>query len=270
MKYLLALLMLAQAAAAQELPSMVKPFPSEDSSNVPTVAPKANSEIEATVKEAGRVDETAAGVADPAPTSTGSGAGPFLRSTKQKRDHSTGTVLVGYQLITSWLPSKKTVSYTHIFNENWSVELEYAWSSLSDPVPGVELGEISEKRFTLAARRYFGNSFHVLVGPYYNKFDAELGGSILNNVSNTSDVGFKVEGLGLATGVGNRWQWKSGFTLGVDWARINIPLVETKVEDRVLGSISDSGDRGDVRDVISAFNNIPTFVLFGVNLGYTF
>jgi hypothetical protein len=189
--------------------------------------------------------------------------------TEDLRADSAGTVLVGYQFLTTWIPSKLTFSYTHIFNKRWSLEGEYSGGSISFPVVGVDLGKITEKRYSLQLRRYGGNSFHTSFGLSYSEFKARLGSDFLDDMGNEIKSSFEVENLGLTAGFGNRWQWENGFTLGLDWARINIPLFETAVNDKVLKQI-DKGDRADVRKVIRTFNRIPTFVLLGLNLGLTF
>jgi hypothetical protein len=190
---------------------------------------------------------------------------PRTYSSKENRGDSFGTVMVGYQLITSWIPSKGTLSYTQNFNEKWSLEAEYSQASISDPVIGVDLGHIKEWRANLQARRFTGNSFNFSFGPVYSHFDAKLGTDF--GVSYNSK--FSAENLGLSGGFGNRWQWKNGLTLGIDWMRLNIPIFETKIDDDVLDDISGS-DSDDIKDAISTFNRVPTFVLLGLNIGYTF
>jgi hypothetical protein len=192
------------------------------------------------------------------------------KKSKSKRDDSLGTVMVGYQLLTTWIPSKKLISYTHIFNDKWSLEFEYARSSLSVPIIAIDLGEVSERRYSLLARRYVGNSFHYTFGPYFNQFDAEVGSSILNRIGTETTSSFETAGGGLALGIGNRWHWDNGFTLGLEWFRMNVPLFVTKVESRILNNVSDDDDEDDIQTVIRRFNRIPTFVLFGIKLGYTF
>ncbi|HXH29618.1 MAG TPA: hypothetical protein VNJ01_02285 [Bacteriovoracaceae bacterium] len=268
MNLFLIFLFFIPASFAQTFPSSSQPFPSEESQIVPTTSQGTESKVEQAVEEASEVSDDSVTATAPS-TEVEEVVRPYLHS-RDHRDASTGTIMVGYQLLTTWLPFKLTASYTHIFNRKWSTELEYTSGSLSDPIPGVDLGRIKEKRISLVARRYTGNSFHFIFGGYFNDFDAHLGSSILSQMGSVPESGFRVQGLGLATGIGNRWQWQNGITAGIDWLRVNIPLIETRVEDKVLKDISDDSDRGDVKEVISAFNDIPTFVLFGLNVGYTF
>lgn len=181
-----------------------------------------------------------------------------------------GSVMIGYQFLSTWLPSKKTISYTHIFNEKWSLEGEYSWSTISFPVVGIDLGEIKEQRYTLQARRYLGNSFHFTFGAVLSDFKARLGSDFLDDMGNEIRSDFKVENIGITAGMGNRWQWQNGVTVGIDWFRMNMPLFETELDDNVLKSIPGGEDQDEVKKVIRVLNRLPSFVLLGVNLGYTF
>lgn len=229
-------------------------YPTENSAVVPELVKPETSPIKETIENA-------------EPT-VPEGAIDFTSSVN--RANSKGSIMIGYQLITSWLPSKKSVSYTHIFNEKWSLEGEYSWSTINDPFFWVDLGSIREERFNLQARRYVGNSFHFSFGAVYSEFRAKLGSDFLNDFGREISSSFRAQNIGVTGGIGNRWQWKNGFTVGVDWIRLNVPVVSTYVRDDVLDSISDDDEQDDVKKVINTFNRIPTFVLFGLNLGYTF
>lgn len=239
-------------------------YPTEDSPVVPEVVKPETSPVEETVNNADPEVEK----------------GPITKkieefkknmtSSRENRDDSTGSIMVGYQLITSWLPSKKSVGYTHIFNEKWSLEGEYSWSTISDPLFWIDLGSIREERFILQARRYVGNSFHFSFGAAYSEFNAKLGSDFLDDFGNELRSSFEAQNVGLTGGIGNRWQWSNGITVGIDWIRINVPVMSTYIRDDVLDSISEDDEQEDVKDVIDTFNRIPTFVLFGLNVGYTF
>ena len=266
MNILVLFLFLVSPSYAQvTTPGIVNPpFPTEESLVVPEMVKPETSAVEEVVENADPVKEQ----------------GPVekkieefekdIHTTRANRANSTGTIMVGYQLITSWLPSKKTIGYTHIFNEKWSLEGEYSFSNISDPLFWIDLGEIEEKRFNLQARRYVGNSFHFSFGLVYSQFSAKLGSDFLDDLGQELHSSFEAENIGLTGGIGNRWQWSNGITAGIDWIRLNVPVIHTNVRDDVLDSISEDDEQDDVKDVIKTFNRIPTFVLFGLNIGYTF
>lgn len=191
--------------------------------------------------------------------------GKIIRS-EYLRENSIGTVMLGYQPFTTWIPGKWAASYTHIFDRNWSLEGEYSRGTLSVPVFSVDIGEIKEERATLQARYYPGNSYNWSVGLMYQRGEAELGADI--PATSSLDV-FEMESFGATLGFGNRWQWDNGITFAVDWFRVNQPLFGRWENESVLKTVSDN-DRDDLKKIMRAFNTLPTFIFLGIHLGYTF
>lgn len=245
MKFLVLFLFIIQMAFAQ-----TAELPTENSEVVPVIEKPAESPIEEVVDEAKPIE-----------------AEKGTLTSRENRSASNGTVMFGWEPFATWIPSKWGLSYTQIMNEKWSIELEYYTGSINSDYVGVDLGVVRERRFTLQARKYTGNSFHYSFGPVLSDFHARLGSSIVASDYSSS---FSAQNLGIAGGIGNRWQWSNGVTFGIDWFRISIPVFETKVEDDVLDDITDSGDSEDIKNIIRTFNRVPTFVLFGLNIGYTF
>lgn len=198
-------------------------------------------------------------------------AKPSSGNSRERRGSSFGTIMVGYQLVTTWLPSKNTISYTHNFSDKWSMEGEFSWADLSPPsFIGVDLGGIKEKRYTLQTRRFAGNSFNFTFGAVVSEMEAGIGSDILNQFGQELNANIRAQNLGFTAGFGNRWQFQNGITFGIDYLRLNIPVLETKVEDDVLKDLGSNSDRSDIKKVIRTFNRIPTVVLLGINVGYTF
>lgn len=260
MNFLVLILFLSSLSFAQV---STPPYPTEESLVVPEKVKPETSPVEQTVESAS--PEVAGSQEEIQEIKTKMGT-----STRDYREDSRGSIMVGYQLVSSWLPSKKTVGYTHIFNEKWSLEGEYSWSTISDPLFWVDLGEIREERFYLQARRYVGNSFNFSFGAVYSEFEAKLGSDFLDDLGQELRSSFEAQNIGVTGGIGNRWQWGNGITVGVDWIRINVPVVTTNIRDDVLDAVSEDDEQDDVKNVIETFNRIPTFVLFGLNIGYTF
>lgn len=186
------------------------------------------------------------------------------------RETRSSTVMVGYQLLSSWIPSKWSAGYTYNFNRKWSLEAEYLKGSMGIGAFGFDAASITETRYSIVGRRFVGNSFNFIIGAFKNDFEAQLGNDIVNDMTDKSIDEFEVTGIGLALGIGNRWQWGNGFTLGFDWFRMNVPLFDKRVDNDVLNRIDDNNDLSRVKDYIDKVKNIPTFVLLGINLGYTF
>lgn len=190
--------------------------------------------------------------------------------THNLRSDSQGTVILGYEPLTTWMPSKFALSYTHIFNKKFSLEFEYAWSSVSADIYVVDFGSVSEKRFSLLTRHYMGNSFHFIYGLFRNDFYARVGGDLLEDLSRQSFDYFRVVGTGITLGIGNRWQSPKGITWGVDWIKMNVPLLDRRVEDDILNYVESESSRKDLKEVIGVVKNVPTFTLLALHLGYTF
>lgn len=186
------------------------------------------------------------------------------------REHSHGTALVGYELLSTWIPSKFTFSYTHIFNKTWSVEAEFARGHFGAGLFGFDIASVTEYRYSILARRYTGNSFHWIFGLYKDDFRAKLGSDVLDDMSDTSLDDMNVKVVGATVGFGNRWQWSNGFTLGLDWVRMNMPLFDRKIDDGVLKNIDDGSDHDSVKKGLNRVASVPTFTLLGIYLGYTF
>lgn len=261
MNFLVLILILSSLSFAQV---STPPYPTEESLIVPEMVKPETSPVEKVIQEADTsIDPGAASRIEEIKTAMDS-------STRANRADSLGSVMVGYQLITSWLPSKKTIGYTHIFNEKWSLEAEFTQSSVSDPVFWLDIGEVREERFYLQARRYAGNSFNFSFGGTFSNFRAKLGSDFLGDAGQELTSSFGAENIGVTGGIGNRWQWSNGLTVGIDWIRINVPVVSTYVRDDVLDAVAEDDEQDDLEGVIETFNRIPTFVLFGLNIGYTF
>src|SRR5690606_2711356 len=116
----------------------------------------------------------------------------------------------------------------------FSVEAEYGWGSFGVPAWIIDIAEINEQRYSLLARHYTGNSFHFIYGLSHNEMEATVGSRYLQNAGAGARDVFNVSGTGATLGLGNRWHWESGFTLGMDWLRVHVPLLNRKADSSVL------------------------------------
>lgn len=190
------------------------------------------------------------------------------RTTATNRADSFGSLMVGFQALNTWVPAKKTASYTQNFNRNWGLELEYAVSKLSVDVAGIDLGKIEENRYSLLGKYFVGNSFYFNFGAYVSRVEIFVGDKFEDTFGNRINDSFIMDIYGGSFGVGNRWIFDNGITLGVDWLRFNMPIA-TSTKQRVLKSL-DEENSDDVKKVEKVFNNFPAFTFVGFNVGYTF
>jgi len=186
------------------------------------------------------------------------------------RTNTNHTFLVGTEILSTWLPIKFTGSYTYIFNSIWSFEAEAARGKFGAQVLIFDVASVTEYRYSLLTRRYVGNSFNWIFGLYKDDFRAKIGSDFLDDMSDTSIDDLGVDVYGIVLGFGNRWQWRNGFTLSADWFRINAPVLGHKIKDGILENIEDENDRDQVKSGIKKVTNLPTVVILGLYLGYSF
>lgn len=149
-------------------------------------------------------------------------------------------------------------------------------SALEDSGSDVELtkAEISASITSLLARYFLGNSFYANVGLGQRHVEAAFGMK-----SKLVDVG--VEGEITATtpilllGIGNQWQWDSGFTLGVEWLGYAAALGASSSGDlKVTGSAPETDDlakmRKDAKDAADAIAKTGSPRLLVLGLGWAF
>lgn len=190
------------------------------------------------------------------------------RTTATNREDSFGSLMVGYQVLNTWVPAKKTLSYTQNFTRNWGLEFEYAVSKLSIDIAGIDLGRVEENRYSLLGKYFVGNSFYFNFGGYISKLELFVGDKFGDVAGNRINDSFIIEIYGASFGVGNRWIFDNGISLGVDWLRFNMP-VATSTKQRILKEL-DEENSDDVKSVTKVFKNFPAFTFVGVNIGYTF
>lgn len=191
-----------------------------------------------------------------------------MGNTEKYRGDSNHQFMLGYQYVSTWVIGKQAGSYTYVAGRTWSFELEYVTSQRKVEVGDFELGRIKEDRFTLFSKYYLNNSFHFSFGPYYYKYDINTAGSLKNLANQDFKQTWNLSGFGAAFGFGNRWQTKWGLTYGVDWVRMNYPLV-TSWLNKNTGEV-ETTRRRDADRSFDLLRKIPTFAFFSVNIGYTF
>ncbi len=192
----------------------------------------------------------------------------LMEKTETYRDDSFGSLMVGYQYVSTWVVGKVSGSYTQIINRTWSAELEYVTSERTAEIGEFELGRIKEERYTLFAKYYLDNSFHFSAGPYYFSYDINTAGSLRNLADQEFKDTWNISGLGVAFAFGNRWQTKWGLTWGFDWVRLNYPLYTTWI-NKDSGEV-ESATRGSADRSFDVIRKVPTFAVFTVKVGWTF
>lgn len=160
-------------------------------------------------------------------------------------------------------------------NHSW--ELEYLRGTISIPFLIEDLGGFRDEKISVIRRTYFGNSFNLSYGLTYFRFRLRLGSEVISRASGGQlppgvDI-LRVESLGPNFGIGNRWTFKNGITLGVDWASWSQPLFTTKKEEaylRASESATNPSDRNHIDTAVKLMQYMPRLTFLKLEVGYQF
>jgi hypothetical protein len=189
------------------------------------------------------------------------------------RGQSKWALFGNYAPLDLLIPGKYGVSlgWTRGPDKIW--ELEYLRGKVAVPFIVEDLGKMTDQRLTLMARSFSGNSFNFSYGISYFDFSITLGDKLLNGVSAGQvpyvDV-ISVQSVGFYLGVGNRWNFPNGFTLGVDWATWAQPVYITNEEKGFLDATTDESDKDEVETALDVVNYFPRLSFLKLNLGWSF
>ncbi len=273
MKLVLSLLFCSTLGFAQQDPQTLKPI-DVNPENPDQVIQKAEPSAEATSASP-----------DSTPTETEKEKkAPEIRDTKEKisvepefTPHShpqSFSILADVAPLSMWVPYKLGLTLAWQFQPEWSVEFSALRGQIDLNDAGVDgVGDASESRFDVILRKSFGGSFSVFGGYSYQAVKADVSDEVRDiNVSLPFyDTTLKTHGL--IAGLGNRWTWSGGFTFGVDWLSVIIPLsnsVENDLRDVDLLNYTDPQDKQDITDAMDKIEKTPRLTLLHLKLGWTF
>jgi hypothetical protein len=172
------------------------------------------------------------------------------------------------------IPMKYGAGLSWTSDVDHSVDFDFQVAHLSLPWLLDDLGAVSEQRFNLVRRSFFGtNTFNVYYGLSVSRFAATLGNEYLNTVTNGQypDVDIlRVDSLCLTAGLGNRWIINKNFLLGVDWFGITQPIRTLQVHAPFLDQTTDADLRSAVNVALRVFKYVPRFTLLRVQVGWVF
>jgi len=171
------------------------------------------------------------------------------------------------------LPSKFgfTLGYVDTPEKTW--EFEYLKSSVSVPFIIDDLGEMTDERFSVITRDYFGTeTFNLSYGLTYYKFKVHLGNKYLASVApNIPDVELmRVDSLGFNVGIGNRWIFSNRWIVGLDWISWSQPVFTTRYNDKYAELTNDPNDKNTAADVLKLIKWVPRITLLKLQIGYSF
>ena len=199
--------------------------------------------------------------------------GLFGRPTRLLREKSKYTfnaTVFSYGLVIFY---KTGIGAGYHLTKNLTIEPEYFFGSLKLAYKDVDFGSFSEKYYILPLKLYpNSNSFYFTLGIGQRQIEASLGDSMLSRLSGIDfDISvIKIKNTILEMGIGNRWQYDSGFTLTINWLELFIPIGDAETDAPFLDYVVNESDRKNVKTAIDVLDSLPTFTIFKTQLGYSF
>ncbi len=215
------------------------------------------------------VTEEGTGPAHEAPPKVGE----VRNGTRVRRENTKAFLLLTYSPIDLLIPGKYGVTLGMNGEGDRTWEFEYLRGSLSAPFVLKDLGSMTDQRFSLIGRSYFGgNSFNISYGPSFFDFSLHVGNDLLNRASATYPSANLVhlQAVGFNLAFGNRWSFKHDITFGIDWISWAQPVFITKKDSAFLNTATNDNDRDNVETAMKLISYFPRFALFKLQLGMMF
>lgn len=197
-----------------------------------------------------------------------------LAETRARREKADYFVLANYSPFDLLIPSKYGLTFGYIKSADKTWELEYLRGSISVPVIVEDLGNMTDERFSVIGRSYFGgNSFNFSYGLSYFNFSLRLGDDLLNRVTegNYPSIDLiEIQSLGFNLAIGNRWSFNHNVTFGVDWISLAQPVFVTNKKSAFLDHASNQQDKDDVDKTMNLISYFPRLAFLKLQLGILF
>lgn len=196
-----------------------------------------------------------------------------LSHSRMIRQNSNYFVSGNFAPIDLILPSKLGLTLGTVTHADYTWELEYLKSSVSVPFFVDDIGEMTDERFSVIRRNYFGTeTFNLSYGLSYNKFKVHIGSKYLAYVAtNIPDVDLmQIDSVGFNVGIGNRWIFSNRWMIGVDWASWTQPVFTTKYNNKFNDFATDEDSKDTVDTVAKLIRWVPRITLLKLQVGYSF
>lgn len=190
-----------------------------------------------------------------------------------RREASRFSLMAEYSPLDLLVPGKLGGSIGYIQSRGLTNELEYLSASISVPFIIDDLGGYSDKRISLIRRTYADrNSFNFHYGLSYFEFDFHVGNKYLASASDfpASYNLMRSRSLGFLFGIGNRWVFPHGFSLGVDWISWAQPVYVIESNSELINHIQDQDARSVLDHAFRASQYFPRLTFFKFALGWIF
>lgn len=174
-----------------------------------------------------------------------------------------------FAYLDSWLPGKIGMSISYgdddRFYELAIQQASYSFDFLID-----DLGGVTDRRIHFTIRSHpWENSTNFQYGLFYNTLNISLGNSYTAVATEEFDD-IEINTLGVMWGVGNRWNWDSGLSMGFDWLKVFMPLMSLNKDTGFLDNATSGDSKDEVKRLVDVVGKIPTFTLAHFEIGYRF
>lgn len=189
---------------------------------------------------------------------------------RTNRGDSSFGIDIGLAPVSFPLPGTKVASLYYIASPGWQIGLEYAWTTLGLSALSFEIGEVEETNKTIKARYFPSNSFNWIMGYGQRDVKVKLPGDLFDLVTHDyNNIITHTKTNYAQVGMGNQWQWKSGYAFSVDWLTINIPVKAEVVSsaDQYANSESDAEHIRRAEKILSWY---PQTWIFEIKVGFAF
>jgi hypothetical protein len=197
-----------------------------------------------------------------------------LNETRERREKADYFVMANYSLLDLLIPSKYGVTLGAIKTADKTWEFEYLKGSVAVPFIIEDLGKVSDERFSLIGRSYFGgNSFNLSYGLTYFDFSLHLGDKIMNRVTGGAYPSMdlvQIQSLGFNVAFGNRWTFNKNVTFGIDWISWAQPVYTTNEKSAFLDHANNQQDKDDVEKAMKLISYFPRLALVKLQIGILF
>lgn len=195
------------------------------------------------------------------------------RSPTSAENRDGSNVTLSYSVFsTGLILPKRGPALSYISSRHWTFELEYLRGDVGLGYKGVSFASFEEELLLGQVRYYGGNLFNFIFGFGERKYTLDLGSDEVESLAPDAPNAklLEVRNQVIDFGIGNRWQWEKGFTLGVDWLALIIPVGKGTVDAPLVEYVEDDDYRENTKTVLRVLRYIPTFTAFKAHLGWTF
>ena len=198
-----------------------------------------------------------------------------FRQSPQIRASSDYGLFLNYSPIDLLIPNKLGASFYFSSSDKMNqYEFQYLQSAYYADIQNIDIAKMTEQKFSFL-NRYFSQTsiFNWYYGLSYATLDVQLGDAYLNSVppSSRPDAdALKVYVLAIDLGIGNRWYFENGLTLGFDWFGITQPVSTLKKEENFKKYSSNQNEKDDLDKFLNVLSAFPRLYLLKFQLGYSF